>query len=374
MKANLVVMFVFGTRPEAIKLAPVISRFRAHSAFKVVVCVTAQHREMLDQVLTLFRIVPDVDLNIMRPGQSLTEITCSILTELSQVYKKWRPDFVFVHGDTTTAFAGSLAAFYEKIKIAHVEAGLRTGNLASPWPEEGNRQLISRLTSIHFAPTDSSRKNLLGEGICSERVCVTGNTVIDALLDTCRLLDDNHGLRVELDEKFKFLNRARRLILVTAHRRENFGDGMVSIFKALNAISTKHDDIDIVFPVHLNPSVKGLATRMLGNSPSVYLCEPLEYLSFVYLMRRAHIILSDSGGIQEEAPTLGKPVLVMRETTERPEAVEAGTVRLVGSNETTICREVDILLNSASDYSAMASATNPYGDGRASDRILEFFK
>ena len=364
-------MIVFGTRPEAIKMAPLVHALNADDRFILKVCVTAQHREMLDQVLHIFNIIPDYDLNIMSPDQTLTSITSKILIELKKVFNIFTPDIVLVHGDTATTFAASLSAFYEKIDVGHVEAGLRTGNLYSPWPEEANRKLTSVLTKYHFAPTNISKENLIQEGARETSIYVTGNTVIDALLYIKDKLLNDQNLLCEYENKFDFLNKDRKLILVTGHRRESFGEGFISICSALLNLSKKYPDVEIVYPVHLNPQVQGPVKDILAGGTNIHLIAPQEYLPFVYLMNRAHIILTDSGGIQEEAPSLGKPVLVMRETTERPEAVSSGTVKLVGTNEKLIELEVSKLLDSESEYQKMSLAHNPYGDGSASEKIIE---
>jgi len=367
------ILAVFGTRPEAIKMAPVIKALKQSEGFEPRVCVTAQHRQMLDQVLALFNIVPDFDLNLMHPGQDLTHITCNVLTGLRAVLGEWRPDCMLVHGDTTTTFAATLAAFYEKIPVGHVEAGLRTHNIYSPWPEEMNRRLTGAIASIHFAPTERARQNLLSENIHSDCIHVTGNTVIDALLDVTSRLKNDEVLRLEMKTQFSFLDDSRRLILVTGHRRENFGKGFERICQSLLTLSERKD-IEIVYPVHLNPNVQEPVKRILEGNPKIHLIEPLDYLPFIYLMDQSYLIISDSGGIQEEAPSLGKPVLVIRETTERPEAVEAGTVKLVGVDENTIVRETVKLLDDVEEYELMAHAKNPYGDGNASIRIVDVLK
>ncbi|MDZ4104140.1 MAG: UDP-N-acetylglucosamine 2-epimerase (non-hydrolyzing) [Hydrogenophaga sp.] len=368
------VMVVFGTRPEAIKMAPLVKGLQARAGeIETVVCVTAQHREMLDQVLKLFDIVPEHDLNIMKPGQDLFDITSNILLGLKGVLQQEKPDLVLVHGDTTTTLATSLAAYYARVPVGHVEAGLRTGNKHSPFPEEMNRKLTGSIADIHFAPTAASRDNLLREGIAADAIHVTGNTVIDALLAVVEKLRSDTALKAELAERFAFLNPQRRLILVTGHRRENFGEGFQNICEALADIAAEHDDVEILYPVHLNPNVRQpvkdiLAARGLAN---VHLIEPVDYLPFLYLMDRSHIIVTDSGGIQEEAPSLGKPVLVMRDTTERPEAVEAGTVKLVGTSREAIVTEARRLLVDTDAYATMSRAHNPYGDGKAVQRIVQ---
>ncbi|WP_417775733.1 non-hydrolyzing UDP-N-acetylglucosamine 2-epimerase [Stutzerimonas xanthomarina] len=362
---------VFGTRPEAIKMAPLALALAADDRFEARVCVTGQHREMLDQVLELFAIKPDFDLNIMKPRQDLTDVTSSVLQGMKEVFREFKPDMVLVHGDTATTFAATLAAYYQQLPVAHVEAGLRTGNLYSPWPEEANRKLTGALAKLHFAPTDTSKRNLMQEGIASESIVVTGNTVIDALLEVVKRLDQDQQLSAKAAAPTAFLDTSRKLILVTGHRRESFGDGFERICKALLDVAQLHPDVDIVYPVHLNPNVREPVNRLLTGIDNVHLIEPLDYLPFVHLMSRAHIILTDSGGIQEEAPSLGKPVLVMRDTTERPEAVEAGTVKLVGTDGANIVRELNLLLLDTNAYRAMSYAHNPYGDGQACARIIE---
>tara|TARA_B100000242_G_C43052908_1_gene492046 strand:+ start:2652 stop:3767 length:1116 start_codon:yes stop_codon:yes gene_type:complete len=364
------ILVIFGTRPEAIKMVPVIKVLKEDDFFETSVCVTAQHREMLDQVLDLFSIVPDFDLNLMKTKQSLSNLTSSILQKLDKVINSFKPDLILVHGDTSTTFAASLSAYYSQIQIGHVEAGLRTGNLYSPWPEEANRKLTSVLTNYHFAPTMLSKKNLLEEGIDSDSIYVTGNTVIDTLFMTTKLIENNNDLKKQFDKKYSFLDRSKNLILVTGHRRESFGKGFESICNALMKIA-KNDNIEVLYPVHLNPNVQEPVNRLLKNSPNIFLIEPQDYLPFVYLMTRSYLILTDSGGIQEEAPSLGKPVLVMRDTTERPEAIEAGTVKLVGTDENKICSEVEKLLNNENCYRKMSLAHNPYGDGNAATKIKE---
>lgn len=342
--------------------------------FESKVCVTAQHREMLDQVLNLFSITPDYDLNIMKPGQGLTEITCRILEGLQPVLTSFKPDVVLVHGDTTTTMATSLAAFYQRIPVGHVEAGLRTGNLYSPWPEEANRTLTGHLAYYHFAPTETSQQNLLRENIPASQIVVTGNTVIDALISIRDRVQQNDKQRQELDALYPFLHNGKKTILVTGHRRESFGSGFEHICQALAEVAASRPDVQIVYPVHLNPNVSEPVNRILGHIDNVILIEPQEYLPFVWLMHHAWLILTDSGGIQEEAPSLGKPVLVMRDTTERPEAITAGTVKLVGTDKRTIVDAVIQLLSSDADYQAMSKAHNPYGDGMACQRILNALK
>ncbi|MDH7454077.1 UDP-N-acetylglucosamine 2-epimerase (non-hydrolyzing) [Luteimonas composti] len=364
------VMLAFGTRPEAIKMAPVVSALRAQPGLEVQVAVTAQHRHMLDQVLDLFGIVPDEDLDVMTPSQSLPDLFARILVGMSGVLARRRPDMVLVHGDTSTTLAAALAAFYARIPVAHVEAGLRTGDLQAPWPEEANRRLTAPLAALHFPPTPRARDNLLGEGIPADRIHVTGNTVIDALHEVAARIRADAALRDALDAQLPVLDPGRPMVLVTGHRRENFGTGMEDICGALAEIADARD-VQVVYPVHLNPSVQEPVRRLLGAHPRIHLVEPLDYLPFVRLMDRAHLILTDSGGIQEEAPSLGKPVLVMRTTTERPEAVDAGTVRLVGADRGRIVAETLRLLDEPGAHAAMAAAHNPYGDGRAASRIAQ---
>lgn len=354
-------------------MASVVRALSDSPDVEVKVCVTAQHRQMLDQVLSLFSLTPDFDLNLMTPGQDLSDITSKVLTGMRGVLREWRPDYVFVHGDTTTTFATSLAAYYERIPVGHVEAGLRTGNIYSPWPEEVNRCLTGVIASLHFAPTDHARQNLLAEGVPAENICVTGNTVVDALLDVVARLDTETELKREMEAQFDFLDSKKKLILVTGHRRENFGSGFENICRALDEVS-RMPDVEVLYPVHLNPNVQEPVQRILKGNPNVHLIDPVSYLPFVYLMNRAAILLTDSGGIQEEAPSLGKPVLVMRDTTERPEAVAAGTVRLVGTGIESIVGGIRTLLNDTAEYARMSSATNPYGDGTAATRILNFLR
>lgn len=363
------ILCVFGTRPEAIKMAPVVTRLKSMPNVVVKICVTAQQRQMLDQVLEVFGIVPDFDLDMMRPGQSLTDITTGVMRGLESVLDAVEPDTVLVHGDTSTTFAAALASYYRRIAVGHVEAGLRTGNMYSPWPEEMNRRLTGSIALHHFAPTESARSNLLREGVGDENICVTGNTVIDALLSIVNKLELDLILTNQLEQRFDFLDTGRKLILVTGHRRENFGQGFEGICVALRELAER-EDVEIVYPVHLNPNVQVPVRRILGQNRRVHLIEPLDYIPFVYLMKRSYLVLTDSGGIQEEAPSLGKPVLVMRDTTERPEAVDAGTVRLVGTDKTTIVDEVKRLLDCKDSYQSMARAHNPYGDGNAAERIV----
>jgi UDP-N-acetylglucosamine 2-epimerase (non-hydrolysing) len=368
---NLKVLTVFGTRPEAIKMAPLVRALAAHPDIDSKVCVTAQHRQMLDQVLALFAITPDFDLDIMRPGQNLNTITTDIIGRIAGVFEEFRPDYVLVHGDTSTTFATSLAAFYQRIKIGHVEAGLRTGNLMSPWPEEGNRRLTGVLADVHFAPTTASQDNLLAENVKPSTILVTGNTVIDALIAVQDKLASSPALYQEQASRFPFLREGSRMVLVTGHRRENFGGGFERICDALAQMARKYPDVDFVYPVHLNPNVQEPVNRLLSGLDNVHLIEPQDYLPFVFLMTRSYLILTDSGGIQEEAPSLGKPVLVMRDTTERPEALAAGTVRLVGTDVERIVGNVTELLEDSAAYETMSFAHNPYGDGKASDRIVQ---
>jgi UDP-N-acetylglucosamine 2-epimerase (non-hydrolysing) len=363
------VLVVFGTRPEAIKMAPLVSILRANPNFSTIVCVTAQHREMLDQVLSLFEIVPEYDLNLMTDGQNLSDLSAKILSKLTSVLNSESPDVVLVHGDTTTTLMASLAAFYCGISIGHVEAGLRTGNLMSPWPEEANRKITGILTKFHFAPTARARENLLSEGVPEERVFVTGNTVIDALLGIREQIKKDKDLENRLAAKFPEFGRSRRMVLITGHRRESFGEGFLNICSAIETLSSSFPGVDFVYPVHLNPNVNEPVSNFLGNLSNVYLIEPLDYLPFVFLMDRSYLILTDSGGIQEEAPSLGKPVLVMRDTTERPEALQSGTVKLVGTNKELIVSSVTTLLSDSGAYEKMSKAHNPYGDGLACERI-----
>lgn len=364
------VLLVFGTRPEAIKMAPLVLEMQKRKELNVEVCVTAQHREMLDQVLELFDLAPDYDLDLMQPGQDLYDITTKALLGLKTVLEQSKPDLVLVHGDTTTTFASSLAAFYQKVPVGHVEAGLRTGNIYSPWPEEINRKLTGSLTKFHFAPTSKAQNNLLKENIDGDNVFVTGNTVIDALIQVQKRISEDHDLNQKLSSQFEFIDPNKKLILVTGHRRESFGDGFENICRALRTIA-EQPDVQVLYPMHLNPNVREPVNRILKGIDNVFLIEPQEYLPFVYLMSSAYIILTDSGGVQEEAPSLGKPVLVMRDTTERPEAVEAGTVTLVGTDYQRIVEESMTLLNDKQAYEKMSFAHNPYGDGKACQRIAD---
>lgn len=373
-------MLVFGTRPEAIKMSPLVKEFQKYpEKFETIVCVTGQHREMLDQVLRIFDIQPDYDLNIMKQGQDLYDVTARVLTGMRDVLKETRPDIVLVHGDTTTSTAAALAAFYQQIPVGHIEAGLRTHNIYSPWPEEVNRQITGRIATYHFAPTSLSKDNLLQEGISGEQIIVTGNTVIDALYMVVEKIKNDGILSCELEKVLKAsgydisrLSDGRKLVLITGHRRENFGDGFISMCKAIKSLSEKYPEVDFVYPMHLNPNVRKPIHEVFGESQraNLFFIEPLEYLSFVYLMEKSNIVLTDSGGIQEEAPGLGKPVLVMRDTTERPEALEAGTVKLVGTSYDKIVNEVSALLENQDYYNKMSKAINPYGDGKACGRIV----
>lgn len=376
------ILLVFGTRPEAIKMAPLVNEFKRHSEqFETKVCVTGQHREMLDQVLDLFQIVPDYDLNIMKPNQDLYDVTSRVLLGMGNVLKEVKPDVVFVHGDTTTSMAAALSAFYQQIPVAHVEAGLRTGNIYSPWPEEMNRSITGRIATFNFAPTMCSKSNLLKENVNEKSILVTGNTIIDALQWVVNKLEYDSRLRNDVKHEVNLLGYdtdrlgfGRRMVLITGHRRENFGDGFLNICHAIGALALKYPKVDFVYPMHLNPNVRKPVMKILGNDiPNVFLIEPLQYLQFVYLMEKSYIVLTDSGGIQEEAPGLGKPVLVMRDTTERPEAVEAGTVALVGADRERIEQSVSSLLDDNVLYGKMSKAVNPYGDGNACKRIVNFF-
>ena len=380
------VMLVFGTRPEAIKMAPLVKEFQKHNnEFKTVVCVTGQHRQMLDQVLALFEITPDYDLNIMKQGQDLYDVTARVLVGMRDVLKEVQPSVVLVHGDTTTSTAAALAAFYQQIPVGHVEAGLRTHNIYSPWPEEMNRQITGRIATYNFAPTPLSRENLLREAVTEESITVTGNTVIDALYWVVNKIKEDNKLNDELKELLlqagydvNHLADGKKLVLITGHRRENFGDGFINMCTAIRDLTQKYPDVDFVYPMHLNPNVRKPIHEVFGedlsNLGNMFFIEPLEYLSFVYLMEKSNIVLTDSGGIQEEAPGLGKPVLVMRDTTERPEALHAGTVKLVGTDYNKIVTEVSTLLDDAEAYKKMSHAVNPYGDGLACGRIVEKLK
>jgi len=372
------VLLVFGTRPEAIKMAALVKEFQKDKInFETKVCVTAQHREMLDQVLDMFDITPEYDLNLMKPGQDLYDITSNVLLGMKKVLHDFEPDVVLVHGDTTTTSATSLAAFYQKIKVGHVEAGLRTHDIYSPWPEEANRQITGVLASYHFAPTQTSKDNLLRENKDARNIIVTGNTVIDALFLALDKIENDEKLKKEIEESINTqykIDSSKKLILVTGHRRENFGQGFINICEALKTLALENEDIDIVYPVHLNPNVQKPVKEILSNVSNVHLIEPLQYESFLYLMNKSYFIITDSGGVQEEAPSLGKPVLVMRDTTERPEALEAGTVKLVGTDPQLIIREAQKLLDDKDEYEKMSKAHNPYGDGKACNRIVNFMK
>jgi len=371
------VLLVFGTRPEAIKMAPLVNAFEKEPDIDLKVCVTAQHRQMLDQVLELFDIQPDYDLDIMKKGQDLYDVTSNVLLRMKEVLEAYNPDLVLVHGDTTTTFAASLAAFYQKIKVGHVEAGLRTHNIYSPWPEEANRQFTSIVAHYHFAPTNSAKENLLKENKNKDTILVTGNTVIDALFMTLeKIKKDNHlqkKIASSINTRYK-INNNKKLILVTGHRRENFGQGFINICEALKVLAVNNNEIDIVYPVHLNPNVQKPVKKILSGISNIHLIQPLQYEAFVYIMDKSYMVITDSGGVQEEAPSLGKPVLVIRNTTERPEAVEAGTVKLVGTDPNSIIREAQTLLDNKEAYAKMSTAHNPYGDGNACRRIVDFVK
>lgn len=386
MRAAKKILIVFGTRPEAIKMVPLIKELQKHpDEFRPLVCVTAQHREMLDQVLHIFGVAPDYDLNVMHPRQDLYDVTSRILLGMREVLEEVKPDMMLVHGDTTTSMAAALAAFYSRVPVGHVEAGLRTFNPLSPWPEEMNRQLTGRIASVHFAPTATSRDNLIGENVPPDNIVVTGNTVIDTLLDVVERLNSDSALRKKVEAEVcsagydtSRLSGSRRLVLITGHRRENFGEGFISICKAIDSLAESFPDVDFVYPMHLNPNVRESIAKVFGPDPggrgNLFFIEPLQYLGFVFLMSKCHLVLTDSGGIQEEAPGLGKPVLVMRDTTERPEAVEAGTVKLVGTDRRVIEEEVSRLLTDKEAYRQMSQAVNPYGDGKAAIRIAEKLK
>ncbi len=373
------ILLVFGTRPEAIKMAPLVKKLQENTnIFEVKVCVTAQHREMLDQVLDLFEIVPEYDLNLMKPGQDLYDITSNVLLGMKNVLSDFKPDVVLVHGDTTTTSATSLSAFYQQIKIGHVEAGLRTGDLMSPWPEEANRQITGVLANYHFAPTSTSQENLLRADKDKNSVVVTGNTVIDALFLALDKIKNSNNLKNQIVKQITDLNYQivddKKIILVTGHRRENHGQGFINICQALKTIAVNNPDIDIVYPVHLNPNVQKPVKEILSDISNIYLIEPLQYEQFIYMMDKSYFIITDSGGVQEEAPSLGKPVLVMRDTTERPEALEAGTVKLVGTNMNLIIKEAQKLLDDKNEYEKMSKSHNPYGDGKSCDKIVNFLK
>ena len=376
------ILIVFGTRPEAIKMAPLVKAFQKHTdSFETKVCVTAQHREMLDQVLELFEITPEYDLDIMKPGQDLYDVTSNVLLGMKSVLTDFKPDVVFVHGDTSTTFAASLAAFYQQISVAHIEAGLRTGDIYSPWPEEANRQLTTQITAYHFAPTATSKENLLKENVNAKNILVTGNTVIDALFLALDKIKNNSALEQDIIKTINtsinnstFNIQHSTFILVTGHRRENHGQGFINICSALKEIALSNPDIDIVYPVHLNPNVQKPVKELLADVENIHLIESLQYEQFIYMMDKSFFIITDSGGVQEEAPSLGKPVLVMRDTTERPEALDAGTVKLVGTDTKLIIKEAQELLDNKGSYGRMSRASNPYGDGHACQKVIEFLK
>lgn len=373
------ILIVFGTRPEAIKMAPLVKEFQKYpDNFETKVCVTAQHREMLDQVLDLFEITPNFDLDIMKPGQDLYDVTSNVLLGMKPVLTEFKPDIVFVHGDTSTTFAAALASFYQQISIAHIEAGLRTGDIYSPWPEEANRQLTSQITAYNFAPTTISEMNLLKENIGQQSIVVTGNTVIDALFLALEKIQSNNQLESDIIRQLSALGyrlkEDRKIILVTGHRRENHGQGFINICMALKEIALNNPSIDIVYPVHLNPNVQKPVKELLSDISNIYLITPLQYEQFIYMMDKSYFIITDSGGVQEEAPSLGKPVLVMRDTTERPEALEAGTVKLVGTDTGLILQEAQKLIDDKETYMQMSQASNPYGDGHACEKIINYLK
>jgi UDP-N-acetylglucosamine 2-epimerase (non-hydrolysing) len=371
------VLSIFGTRPEAIKMAPIINKLsKKTKEFKSIVCVTAQHREMLDQVLTLFSIKPDYDLNLMRPGQNLFDLTSNVLLGLKSIIEKEKPDIILVHGDTTTSMAASIAAYYSNIMLGHVEAGLRTQDKYAPFPEEINRRITGVIADIHFAPTEIAKKNLLKEGVLESAIFVTGNTVIDALVDVVEKIKESEEIKSEMRNIFSYLDPKKRLILVTGHRRENFGKGFENICNAIAETAKNYEDVEIIYPVHLNPNVRETVNKILGNDryKNIFLIEPVNYLPFVYLMSQSYLILTDSGGVQEEAPSLGKPVIVMRDTTERPEAVNAGTVILAGTDSDRIKKDIFLLLDDEIKYQSMAKAHNPYGDGNTSQRIVDIIE
>ena len=367
---NCKVLVVFGTRPEAIKMAPVISALKARSCFDVKVCFTGQHKEMAEQVFSVFGIKPDFDLAVMKKGQTLLDVTGNILRSMGELFSQYRPDVILVQGDTTTVFVSALVAFYNKIQVAHVEAGLRTGDRYSPYPEEMNRLLTTGLSNIHFAPTELSRQNLLKENVCDSDIFVTGNTVIDALFDAEKILLANKELMASLDEKFAAVSADKKVILITGHRRENHGEGIRNICAAIRHLA-KRQDVELIYPVHPNPNINDVVSKELAGLDNVHLIQPLDYLSFIYMMRRSFMVLSDSGGVQEEAPSLGKPVLCMRESTERPEALEAGTVRLVGVDVRKIIAETEKLLDDPEEYQRRCSIANPFGDGTAAEKIAD---
>jgi len=376
------ILIVFGTRPEAIKMAPLVKTCQDAPSFEIKVCVTAQHREMLDQVLDIFEITPEYDLNLMKTGQDLYDITSGVLMGMKNILSEFKPDIVLVHGDTATTFAASLAAFYQQIKVGHVEAGLRTGNIYSPWPEEANRQLTTQITAYHFAPTETSKTNLLKENVKENTIAITGNTVIDALFLALEKIKSNpdlesniiHTIQKQFPNNSKFNIQTSKFILVTGHRRENFGQGFINICESLKTLAQNNPDIEIVYPVHLNPNVQKPVNEILSDTSNVHLIEPQQYEAFIYMMEKSYFIITDSGGVQEEAPSLGKPVLVMRDTTERPEALEAGTVKLVGTNPEQIINEAQTLLDDPTTYETMSKASNPYGNGTACKQIVNFLQ
>ena len=367
------VLTIFGTRPEAIKMAPLVKSLAKQETIESKLCVTGQHREMLDQVLELFELVPDYDLNIMKSGQSLSDIASRIMNEIQPVFDDFNPDLILVHGDTSTTFFAALSGYYHQAKIGHIEAGLRTGDIYSPWPEEANRKLVSCITNFHFAPTPQARLNLLKEGVNDENIFVTGNTVIDALLYIKDLINSEIELEEKMGVMFPMLSESRKMVLITGHRRENFGGGFERICSSILQVATLHPSVDFVYPVHLNPKVREPVNKILSSHSNIHLIEPQGYIEFVYLMTKSDIILTDSGGIQEEAPSLGKPVLVMRDTTERPEGIDAGTSKLVGADTNLIVSSVEMILNNKEEYDKMAKSINPYGDGHASEKILAYF-
>lgn len=368
------ILLIFGTRPEAIKMAPLFHELNSSNFFETKICVTGQHRDMLDQVLTLFNIKPSFDLNIMQVGQDLTDVTSKILVGLRELFLSYQPDLVLVHGDTATTFAATLACYFHKIKVGHIEAGLRTHNLYAPWPEEGNRHLTGTISNYHFAPTEMAKENLLKENINENDIFVTGNTVIDALHYVIKIIQSNQELQESFNTQFSSINWSKKIVLITGHRRENFGQGFENICQAIQELSEQYPDVQFIYPMHMNPNVREPVTHYLSNNSNIFLIEPLDYLPFVYLMNESYLILTDSGGIQEEAPSLGKPVLVMRETTERPEAVAVGTVKLVGTDKNLIKQEVSILLSDQEKYQSMSELHNPYGDGQACKRIVEILR
>lgn len=368
------ILLVFGTRPEAIKMAPLFHELKNCSFFEAKICVTGQHRDMLDQVLNIFKIQPDFDLNIMQVGQDLIDVTSRVLIGLKELFVSYQPDLVLVHGDTATTFAATLACYFHKIKVGHIEAGLRTHNLYAPWPEEGNRHLTGSISNYHFAPTEMAKENLLKENIKENNIFVTGNTVIDALYCVVKILQNDTELQESFKTQFSFINWTKKIVLITGHRRENFGEGFKNICQAIQELSEKYPDVQFIYPMHMNPNVREPVIHYLSNNNNIFLIEPLDYLPFVYLMNESYVILTDSGGIQEEAPSLGKPVLVMRETTERPEAVAVGTVKLVGTDKNLIIKEVSLLLSDREKYQSMSELHNPYGDGQACKRIVKILR